>query len=104
MQEGTAMPATETTRPTSEIAILSRVLSNGETGMSPELARHVLGLDFSNADKARMHDLAARNQEGVLSPAEKEELVAYANAGCLLGILHSKARKSLKKAGRSRAS
>ncbi len=46
-----------------------------------------------------MHELAVRNQEGAATPAEVEELLSYAKAGCLLGILQSKARKVLKKVG-----
>jgi hypothetical protein len=42
-----------------------------------------------------MHDLAVRNQEDALSPAEAEELVAYAKAGTLLSLLQSKARRAL---------
>jgi hypothetical protein len=60
------------------------------------MARHFLALGFSERDKARMHDLAERNQDGALSGAEKEELLGYAKAGCLLGILHSKARRALR--------
>ncbi len=44
-----------------------------------------------------MNDLAARNQEGGLSDEERAELLAYAKAGCLLGILHSRARRVLRK-------
>lgn len=73
---------------TSEIAILSRVLSNGK-GFTLSLARHLLTLDFSEADKVRINDLAGRNQQGSLSPEEGEELRGYANAGCLLGTLHA---------------
>jgi hypothetical protein len=51
---------------------------------------------FSERDKARMHDVAARNQSGALSAAERDELLGYAKAGCLLGILRSKARRALK--------
>ena len=43
-----------------------------------------LTLGFGERDKARMHDLAVRNQEDALSPVEKEELFAYAKAGSLL--------------------
>jgi hypothetical protein len=43
-----------------------------------------------------MHDLAVRNQEDALTPAEKEELFAYAKAGALLSILKSRARRSLR--------
>jgi hypothetical protein len=44
-----------------------------------------------------MRDLAARNQDGALSRKEKEELLNHVKAGHLLALLHSKARKALKK-------
>jgi hypothetical protein len=81
---------------TGEIAILGRILSNGK-GVTPTLARHLLSLGFSDEDNARMNDLAARNQRGDLSPAERQELQDFANAGCLLGILHAKARRVVNK-------
>jgi hypothetical protein len=96
------MPPTQTTSPNTtagEIAILGRVLSNGKD-FTPALARHLLGLGFSPEDNARINDLAARNQRGAVSAKEQEELRGYANAGCLLGILHAKARKALKKTAR----
>lgn len=40
------------------------------------MARHLPNLGFSNKQKARMHDLAVRNQEDALSVREKEELFA----------------------------
>ena len=79
----------------SEIAILARVLGNGRGQLPPDVARYVLNLSFSDDDKARMHDLAVRNQQDALSPAEKEELFAYAKAGSLLSLLKSKARRVL---------
>jgi hypothetical protein len=79
----------------SEITILARVLGNGQGQLPPHVARYVLNLRFSDDDKARMHDLAVRNQEDALSPAEKEELFAYAKAGSLLSLLKSKARRAL---------
>ncbi len=96
------MPPLQTTTArlaTSEIAILGRVLSNGKD-FTPALARHLLKLGFSAEDNTRINDLAARNQEGALSPKEQEELHGFANAGCLLGILHAKARRALKKTAR----
>ena len=84
---------------TNEIAILARVLSNGKQ-LKPSLARHLLELGFSEEDNARMNDLADRNRNGILSRAEQEELLGYANAGCLLGILHAKARRALKNSAR----
>jgi hypothetical protein len=81
----------------SEVTILARVLANEEGKLPPEMARYLLTLGFNDSDKARMHDLAVRNQEDRLSPAEKEELAAFAKAGTLLSILKSRARRALKR-------
>jgi hypothetical protein len=78
-----------------EVTILARLLGNDRGQLSAEMARYILDLGFSDRDKARMHDLAVRNQEDALSAAEKEELVAFAKAGTLLSILKSKARHTL---------
>jgi hypothetical protein len=79
-----------------KFTILARVLGNGQGQLPPEMARYILTLGFSDDDKARMHDLAVRNQDDALSPAEKEELFAYAKAGTLLSILKSKARRAVR--------
>ena len=42
----------------SEVTILSRLLLNGQGGDTPEFARYLLNLEFSDEDKARMHELA----------------------------------------------
>jgi hypothetical protein len=90
------MHPTRTNGPSqSEIGILARVLGNGQAPLPRGIARYLLYLGFSDDDKARMHDLAVRNQEDALSPGEKEELVAYAKASSLLSILKSKARRVL---------
>jgi hypothetical protein len=82
---------------TSETAIFGRLLTNAKGHMSPALARYVLKLGFGADDQARMVDLAGRNQEGRLSPAEHETLMNYVRAGHLLAFLHSRARTTLKK-------
>ena len=79
----------------SEVAILARVLGNGESPLPSTMARYILDLGLSERDKTRMHDLAVRNQDDALSSAEKEELFAYSKAGSLLSILKSKARRTL---------
>ncbi len=79
-----------------EVSILARVFDD-ERGLLPlELARSIVDVEFSDGDKARMHDLAVRNQADALSPSEKEEMYAFAKAGTLLSILQSKARRTLK--------
>jgi hypothetical protein len=80
-----------------EVRILSRLLANGGPRMPPALARYVLAIGFNNRDKARMHELAVRHQDGALATAEKDELRAYATAGTLLSLLKSQARRALKR-------
>jgi hypothetical protein len=87
-----------------DIAILARLLGNGAKNLPPALARYILSVEFDEEDKARMHELAIKNQSDCLSVKEREELEGYARAGCLLGILQSKARKSLKRDGRKKPS
>ena len=81
----------------SVMAILSRVLDAGNKPMSVAAARFFAKATFSALDKARMTDLAMRNQCGGMSRAEIAELEDYARANILLGILQSRARKTLKK-------
>ena len=68
-----------------EVTILARVFDDERGLLPPELARSILDVEFSERDKARMHDLAVRNQADALTPAEKEEMYAFAKAGTLLG-------------------
>src|SRR4051794_38933011 len=86
-------PMSTTTPPCkeTEVTILARVLADEHGQIPPELARYILDLGFSDQDKARMHELAVRNQEDALTPAEKDELSAFAKAGSLLSLLKSKA-------------
>ena len=79
-----------------EAIIIARVLGTEGGPLSPNLARHILDRSFSEADKARMHDLATRNQDDALSKSEKRELMAYAKTGTLLSILKSQARRALR--------
>ena len=81
----------------SEIAIFGRILRNHKGEMSPALARYVLTLGFDTEDQDRMRDLAARNQGGSLSTDEHDELMNFVRAGHLLALLHSMARKALKR-------
>lgn len=89
------MSATEHDAPP-EIAILARLLANGPRPLPTRIASYIIDLGFSQDEKRRIHDLATRNQEGVLSTAEKDELLAYSKAGTLLSILKSKARRVLR--------
>jgi hypothetical protein len=78
-----------------EVTILARFLGNGDGQLPKDVARYILDLHVSERDKARMHDLAVRNQEDALTPAEKAEMYAFGKATTLLSILKSKARRTL---------
>ncbi len=89
------MPKT-TVNPTSEMAILRRVVDSDQPVLSPDGTRAILRLRFSVSDKRRMNRLAAKNRQGKLKPEEAVELDNYIRVGQTLGILQSKARRSLK--------
>lgn len=61
-------------------------------------AKAILELRFDERDRERMHDLAVRNQRGILTSDESRELDMYVNLGLLIDILRAKARLSLKRA------
>jgi len=83
----------------SEGAIWKRVLEADQQGLSAAAARGILALEFSDEDKARMHDLAAKARIGGLTAEEAKQIDVYGRVGSVLSILKSKARKSLRKSG-----
>ena len=89
------------TTETSEMAILRRIVDPEQPFLSQEAARAILRLDFTAADRARMNHLAAKNRAGKLTPTQEQELNSYIRVGRTLGILQSKARRSLRAAGKS---
>ncbi len=80
---------------TSEMAILRRIVDPEQPFLSPEAARAIMRLDFSASDRARMNALAAKNRAGKLTAGDEQELNNYIRVGQTLGILQSKARRSL---------
>ena len=78
-------------------AIWSRLIRPDEGDMAPEAARFFLRLSFGPQDLQRMHDLAARHQDGTLSSAEQEELRSYRQVGLQVDLLRAKARLSLRR-------
>ena len=87
----------ESTTRNSEGDMWVRILQANRRSMTASMAKAVLTLHFSEADHARMHELAVRNQAGDLSSQERDELFDYAKVGNILSILHSQARVALKK-------
>jgi hypothetical protein len=82
---------------TGEIAIFARIIQSDKGDLAPGLAKYILTLGFSEADQRRMKELADSNQDGTLTDEERAELASYVRAPHLLALMHSKARKSLKR-------
>ncbi|HWY86809.1 MAG TPA: hypothetical protein VNX28_08790 [Gemmataceae bacterium] len=85
-----------------EGAIWSRMLEPDKLTLSPASAKDILALDFPEADKVRMHELAAKAREGTLTSQDEMEIDIYGRVGSVLSIWKSKARKSLRKPANGR--
>ncbi len=83
---------------TTDAAILSRALELDQTHFTPALAREILALDFSSADKTRMRELSAKVRSGRMTADEQAAMDNYERVGHFINILQSKARLSLKRA------
>ena len=77
-----------------EAAILNRLIRPKEK-LSQAAARAFLRFDFDEADRARMHELAIKNQADNLTPREEIELQSYIKVGLFLDLIHAKASVSL---------
>lgn len=65
--------------------------------IAPSAARALLKIGFSERDHALMDELSAKARAGRLTPQEQTVLDTFERLGCLLDIVHSKARQALKK-------
>lgn len=92
--------ATALSDATSDLAILSRLIRPERNNLAAPAARAILKIDFEPHDRERMHQLAQKAQAGELTPEEQAEIDGYERVGHLLDLLHSKARRSLKRQGR----
>jgi hypothetical protein len=78
-------------------SILERIIEPSAGGFSSELAKYILGLDFSPEEQARCQALSAKAQAGTLTAEEQADLDELLGVNSLLMILQSKARISLGK-------
>jgi hypothetical protein len=85
--------------PATDAAIIGRLGKPDRSDFSPETAREILSIQLSPEDQARAKKLSLKAQKGTLTPAEQGEVESYRRVGYWLGILWSKARLSLKRAG-----
>jgi hypothetical protein len=63
----------------------------------PSAARALLKIEFSERDHALMDELSAKARAGALTGQEQTVLDTFERLGCLLDIVHAKARQALKK-------
>lgn len=81
-----------------ELAIWERVFVPDPRHITPDQARYLLDVRFSQADLDRIDKLSAKADDGTIEPEEKVELERYIHVGHLLSILKAKIRGRLKKA------
>ena len=81
--------------------ILTRAIKPAEGNLPIEAARSILSFRLSPADWERVNELAAKARADTLTVEERAELDEYERITCLLELMQSKARLSLKQAGLS---
>lgn len=79
--------------------ILARTITPEEGNLPVEAARSILRFRLAQADQDRANALAARARAGALTTEERAELDEYERITCLVELMQSKARLSLKGAG-----
>lgn len=83
--------------PNCDVAIMARIVHPERGDLSLAAARAILKFEFEQSDRDRMRALLAKAQSGTLTKEEQAEIEDYDRVGHLLGLMHSKARKALKK-------
>ena len=78
-----------------ESEILEQVIQSDTAGLSPEAAQALLRFRFNTAAVARKNELAEKNREGTIAPAERALLERYLRIGNFLNLIHAKARCAL---------
>jgi len=83
--------------PNCDVTMMARVVEPDKGDLSLAAARAFLKFQFPESDHERAAVLSQKAREGTLTAEEQEEIEDYDRVAHLLGLLHSKARKSLKK-------
>ena len=77
--------------------VLERLLDPVSRSLNIEAARKLVELKADSKTQTRIDELAARCNEGELTPAERSEYERYVTVGNLIAILQAKARLLLAK-------
>lgn len=77
------------------VEILKRIILPNKETLPEAVAREFLGYRFDDTDRERMEALAEKARLGTMMPDDMIEASGFERIGSLLGILQSKARRSL---------
>jgi hypothetical protein len=77
-------------------AVFAKLFDAAQGRITPDGARALLDLRFTDAQQQRIVDLAAKNSDGTLTPDERSEYEALVEAGDLLALMQAKARTMLR--------
>lgn len=82
--------------------IFSSILGPERSDLEPGVAESILRLRFADAQNDRMRALADKNNQGLLTEAERSEMESYRRVGNFISIMQAKARLSLEKSADGR--
>jgi hypothetical protein len=77
------------------MTVLDRFLDPLTECLTPDVARRIVDLKIDPRLQSRLDELAAKANDGTLTPAETHEYQEYVDGIDLVGILKAKARLSL---------
>ncbi|MBI3822242.1 MAG: hypothetical protein HY289_06130 [Planctomycetes bacterium] len=83
--------------PNCDVSILARIIQPERGDLPLAAARAILKFAFDPTDQERMDALMVKARAGTLTDAESSEMDDYERVIHLLGMMHSKARRSMKK-------
>jgi hypothetical protein len=83
-----------------EQELLERLTVPNPGDLSEEAAALILRIEFAADDQERMRELLNKAQAGQLTRREQAEIDGYERVGHLLDLLHSIARRCLKRNGK----
>jgi hypothetical protein len=82
-----------------EAAILCEVVAPEQPGISPEFARAILDLHFTDKANKQIRKLLDKNNNGTINETECAVLDKYLRVGQFLDLMQAKAKLSLEQSG-----
>jgi hypothetical protein len=74
------------------VGVLDKMLEPVTNAFSRDVAQALVNIRASEAEQARIADLAGKCNEGLLTPAEEAEYESYVQAADMISVLQAKAR------------